>query len=89
MLNPPDQLANTIGERQRGPREAGDYVASVEVEEVVSALAVPGRSERQRLERPGICRVVPVLVCVNLLSRLEEEMFSELDRLASNDGLRA
>ena len=66
-----------------------DYVESVEVEELVSALGVSSGADRQRLRRLRLHGVVPVLVSVGVLSELEEAMLAELDRLASNHGLRA
>ena len=65
-----------------------DYVESVEVEELVSALGVSSGAECQRLRRLRLHGVVPVLVSVGVLSELEEAMLAELDRLASNYGLR-
>ena len=80
-----DQLANTRGERECGPREAGTYAAIVEVEEVVPELDFPGGAERQRLEHTVLHGFAPVLVSVDILSKLEEGMLSELGGLAIND----
>ena len=47
----------------------------------------PSGAERQRLERPGLHGVVPVLMGVDVLYKIEEEMIGELDGLASDNGL--
>ena len=55
----------------------------------MDALAIPIREELQRLENPVPHGVVPVFMGVDVLSKIEEEMFGELNRLACNHGSRA
>ena len=64
----------------------GDYAAGVEVEEVLATLDIPSGEKSQFLKRPGIHEVFHVFMGVDVLSELEEAMFSELDGLAGNHG---
>ena len=54
----------------------------------MATLDVTGGAKRQHLEHLGLHGVVPVLVSVDVLSKIEEVMLAELDRVASNDGLQ-
>ena len=58
----------------------------MEVKEVVATLFVTGGVKRQCLERLVLHGVVPVLVSVNVLSKIKEAMLAELDGLANIDG---
>ena len=49
-------------------------------------LDITSGAGRQRLERPGLHLVVPVFMGVEVLSKLKEAMFGELNRLAGNHG---
>ena len=49
-----NQPANASGKRQSGPREAVDYVPSVNVEEVLEALAISSGAKCQFLKIPEI-----------------------------------
>ena len=51
---PLEQLVNTSGELQGGPHKAGDYAASVGVEELVGALDVYGGAKRHHFKCLGI-----------------------------------
>ena len=85
---PLGQLTNTSGDQQRGLCESGDYTASVEVMEVVATVDVTRGTELQRLKRPGLHGVFPVLVSLDVLSELKETMLAELDGLAINDSFQ-
>ena len=61
-------------------------MASVKFEEVVAALDIPNGAERQRFQSPGIHGFLYILISVNVLSKLKEEIFGELDGLAGNHG---
>ena len=54
----------------------------------MAALDIPSGEERKRLKHLGHHGVVPVFMGVNVLSKLKEEIFGELDKLAGNHGLR-
>ena len=58
----------------------------MKVEKLVATLDVPSGAERQRLERPGLHGVVPVLMGVEVFSKSEESTIDELDGLDSNHG---
>ena len=58
----------------------------MKVEELLSLLAIPSGVEHQCLKRPGLHGVIPVIMGVDVLSKLEEEMLVELYGLASYHG---
>ena len=59
------------------------------VEEVVDALDISSGAECQCLEIPGIHGVVTVFMGVDVLSKLNEAVFVELNGLDVNHGSRA
>ena len=87
LREPPNQLANTSGERQDGPREVGDYAANVEIEELVTVLTVTVGAKHQCLKRTGLHGFPSVLVSFEVFYKLKELMIVELNGLASNYGL--
>ena len=58
----------------------------MKVQELVASLDVPSGAERQCLERLGLHVVVPVLMNVDVISKMEEAMLDELNGLTSYHG---
>ena len=53
----------------------------------MAALSVSSGAETQRLKRPGIHGVFPLLMGVSVLSKFDEAMLGEIDKLASDHSL--